>query len=196
MRSFIIALLSLVLFTGLARAETYYTRLLLHGHKTVGESGFGIAGWVSAPNISLACTGLTIVGPMYKGEGWDVELMAGEVVSGGSGKFLVDSRLELTPKLWGVPVYSWHNLQWVKTGGTGMFYWYSQLDWLVPLGLGLLGLETENTFNHTGNDYSVAPQVVIPLADHLALVFAPQFHFNQARDYTGFQIWFRAVVNL
>jgi hypothetical protein len=113
----------------------------------------------------------------------------------GMGKFLVDTRLEFTPKLFGVPLYTWHNFQWVRTGGSGTGYWYSQLDWVLPLGLGLLGAETENTFNKSGNDYSVAPHLALPLSEHLVLVFAPQAHFN-SQGYNGTQIWFRAVMNL
>ncbi|KKQ27503.1 MAG: hypothetical protein US42_C0008G0014 [Candidatus Magasanikbacteria bacterium GW2011_GWC2_37_14] len=195
MRTFIIMLLLLMLFAGVAQAETYNTRLLIHGQKTVGESQFGVAGWVIAPNVTSSSTWVNLVGPCYDGEGWGVELLGGMVVADGKGKLLLDTRLEFTPKLWGVPVYSWHNFQWVMTGETGTGYWYSQVDWVMPLGLGLLGVETENTFNSQGNDYSVAPHLALPLGDHLALVFAPQFHFNQVRDYTGFQFWFRAVVN-
>lgn len=192
MRTFVVVL-ALVLFAGVASAETYNTRLLLHGHKQV-SNGLGVAGWVIAPNISSSNNWVTLVGPCYSGEGWGAELMGGVVVTNEAGKFLVDTRLEFTPKLFSIPLYTWSNFQWVKTGGTGTFYWYTQLDWVVPAGLGLLGVETENTFAIGGNDYSVAPQAVIPFGDHFALVIAPQAHFS-AQGYTGTQVWLRAVVN-
>ncbi|MFZ2189338.1 MAG: hypothetical protein WA057_00190 [Candidatus Magasanikiibacteriota bacterium] len=194
MRTMLVALLSLVLFSSIAQAETYNTRLLLHGHKTVGE-GFGVAGWVIAPNItSVPNKWVTLVGPCYDGQGWGVELLAGAVVSGGESKFLVDVRITFTPKFFGIPLNTWHNFQWIRTGGSGTGYWYGQVDWVLPLGLGLLGTETENTFNVSGNDWSVAPHVVISFGDHFALVFAPQAHFN-ARGYTGTQAWVRTVVS-
>ena len=190
-------LLFLFAFTSTAKANDFNTRLLLHGQHAVAESNFGVAGWVIAPNItSSPSTWLTIAGPTYKGQGWNMELMGGAVISGGEGKFLLDTRLERTPELLGIPVYTWHNFQWINTGGPGTIYWYSQLDWVVPLGLGLLGVETENTFSADGANWSIAPHIAIPLGNHITVVAALQAHFNRDGNYIGFQFWTRLVINL
>jgi len=179
------------------KADDFNTRILLHDQHTVAESNFGVAGWVIAPNItSSASTWLTIAGPRYDGKGWNVELLGGTVISDGEGKFLLDTRLELTPKFGDVPIYSWHNLQWINTGGSGTVYWYSQVDWVIPLGLGLLGIETENTFNTSNDNWSIAPHIALPLGNHITVVVAPQVHFNGDAEYAEFQFWTRLVLNL
>lgn len=192
-----IAVLSLVAFVSPAKADEFNTRLLVHGQHAVDESNWGVVGWVIAPNItSSPSTWLTIAGPYYGGKGWNMELMVGAVISDGQGKFLLDTRMELVPDLLGVPMYTWHNFQWINTGDSGTIYWYSQLDWTVPLGLGLLGVETENTFNADGTNWSIAPHIALPLGDHITMVTAPQVHFNGDGNYTEFQFWTRLVINL
>lgn len=193
----LMVVLAVLFMSNVAKADEFNARLLVHGHKEIGQ-GFGVAGWVVAPNITSAPSKwLLIAGPRYDGTGWNLELMAGAVIVAGEGKALIDARLELTPKLWSVPVYSWHNLQWIRTGGAGTLYWYSQLDYVLPKGIGLLGAETENSYDFMAKsgDFSVAPHAVLPLGDHFALIAAPQFHFSEVGEYTSFQMWLRAVIN-
>lgn len=197
MKNVLAIALFLFAFASTAKADDFNTRLLVHGHKSVAKSNWGVAGWVIAPNItSSPSTWLTIAGTRYDGKGWNTELMAGTVVSDGTGKFLTDARLELTPNLWGIPVYSWHNVEWINTGARGTMYWYSQLDWVVPLGLGLIGVETENTFGADGADWSIAPHIALPLGNHITMIAASQAHFNGDGEYTEFQFWTRLVLNL
>ena len=192
-----ITVLAVLFLSTVAKADEFNIRFLLHGHKEIGK-GFGMSGWVIAPNITSAPSKwLTVAGPSYDGQGWNIEAMVGAVVANGQGKVLIDARLELTPKLFGIPLYTWHNFQWINSGGRGTFYWYSQLDYVLPKGVGLLGAETENSydFQAKNGDFSVAPQVVVPFGEHFVLVAAPQFHFNKLGKYTGLQMWFRAVAN-
>jgi len=176
---------------------TFHTRLLIHSHRTIRETNFGIAGWIIAPNISSSPnTWLGIAGPRYNGYGWNAELLAGVMFNSGDANALADLRVELTAKFWGVPLYSWDNFQWINTGKSGTGYWYSQLDWVVPSEVGLLGVETENTFNASACDFSIAPHAVLSLSEHFVLVTAPQLHFDLDGHYTGLQVWIRAVINL
>jgi hypothetical protein len=193
----IIVVLVLMFVPNMVKADEFNVRLLVHGHKEIRE-GFGVAGWVIAPNITSAPNKwLVIAGPRYEGQGWNIELLAGAVIVNGVGKALVDTRLELTPKLFNLPIYTWHNLQWIASGGKGTLYWYSQLDYVLPKGIGLLGVEIENSYDleARSGDFSVAPHAVLPLGDHFALIAAPQFHFSEVGKYTGFQMWVRTVVN-
>lgn len=177
-----------------ASAETTnHVRLLLHGHHAVEESNFGIAGWVIAPSITdVPDKWIGITGPRYDGEGWSLEFMAGAVISGGEATSLIDLRIEFTPDFWGAPIYVWGNAQLVdltfeEVGGYG----YLQIDYVLPLGLGLIGLETENSYHSGPDDWSIAPQLVLPLSDHFVLVGAYQFHLDGSQ-----QLWLRVVLNL
>jgi len=191
---FAAVLVALLLFSGSANAATStHVRLLLHGtHTNIDDTGFGIAGWLIAPSITDAPSKwVGLLGPRYDGDGWNVELIGGGVIQNGDTTPLVDMRLELTPELWDVPLYAFSNLQLIDPGDKNALYVYQQVDYVLPAGIGLLGVETENVFGPEDDMVSIGPQVVVPLAGgRFVLVGAYQFHLgNQS------QFWLRSVVN-
>lgn len=193
---FITVLFLVVSVPSMASADDFNTRPMFHGHKSVTESAWGIAGWVVAPNVtSSPAKWFAIVGPRYDGAGWNIELLTGAIVDSGEGQCMVDARIGLTPELWGIPLDNWWNLQWFDTGGLGKGYAYTRVDYVLPLGIGLVGLETENIFTEDSADWSVAPHAALPLGDHFVLIAAPQFHFNEDGDYSGFQFWTRVLLD-
>lgn len=130
-----------------------------------------------------------LVGPRYDGKGWNVEFMGGAVVKAGEAVALVDTRLELTPDLFTIPLYVWANLEWIATGDSGTFFSYLQADYVLPKRVALVGVETENVVNADKTDLSVGPHLIIPIGK-LALVGAYQFHEDDD------QFWVRLVLSL
>ena len=191
----ILAVAVLFMFNTAQAKTTFNTRILLHAtHTNIEDTGFGIASWVIAPNItSSPTTWLGIVGPRFDGEGWNLELLAGAVIDSGIATPLIDIRFELTPKLFDVPLYVWGNMEVIDFDGPKI-YSYLQIDYKLPAGIGLVGVETENVVPlGKEGDWSVGPHVVFPLGKHFAMIAAYQFHFGASSDQ---QFWLRAVINL
>lgn len=176
-----------------AHAQETHFRLLLHGaHTDIAESGLGVSGWIISPSLDSAPDKwLGIAGPRFDAENWNFELMGGGVVNAGEITPLIDFRFEMTPGLWNIPLYIWGNAQVVFPGDNIVGYSYLQIDWVLPEGVGLIGLETENTYQPGDDDLSFGPQIVLPMGG-MALIGAYQFHAGEADD----QLWLRAVLNL
>lgn len=190
MRSLLLILCS-VFITDVARGEpSAHFRPLFHGtHARVDESRFGVAGWVVAPSLGDdASTWFGVVGPRYDGDGWNVELMAGALISGADPKAKIDLRAELTPELLGLPLYTWLSAEWIEPS-TG--YFFLMFDYVLPGGIALVGVETEHTSGPDVDVNSVGPQLVFPLG-RLAMILAYQFHLGDEPD----QLWLRMIVHL
>ncbi|MBI5369853.1 hypothetical protein HZA85_01515 [Candidatus Uhrbacteria bacterium] len=187
----VVTVLAVIFMAVSAHAQTSHMRVLVHTHKQVHESGLGVSGWVVAPSITDASDKwLMIAGPRYSAKGWNLELMGGAIVKSGKTIPLVDARLELTPKRFGVPLYTWANLQWIATGDAGTSYSYVQADYVLSKEVALVGAETENVINTDAADLSAGPHIVVPMG-RVALVGAYQFHTKGDR-----QFWARLVLNL
>jgi len=188
---------SLIVFlavaTTTAHADTSsHMRLLLHGTRTnIGDTGFGIGGWITSPDITVSpSTWLGVAGPRFDGEGWNMEFMAGGVIDSSEITPLIDLRLEITPDLWNIPLYSFANVQWIDPTHANVLYLYTQFACVLPDNTVLLGLETENVLKSDDNVLSVGPQLVVPLGA-LTLVAAYQLHPGRSN-----QFWLRAVLTL
>lgn len=185
-----ILFLLFLLFSTTVQAQETHVRLLFHDtHTRIADTPFGIAGWLVAPNItSSPGTWLSVLGPRYDGPGWNLELMGGGVITNSEVTPIIDLRLDLTPDLLGVPVYGYVNTEWVDPGDGNTLYLYAQLDYVMPRGIGLVGLETENSWQGGSDTLSVGPHIVVPLGQ-LAFVTAYQIH--RGTD----QLWIRCVIN-
>ncbi len=166
-------------------------RLLLHGFADVPDAhGFGLGGWVVAPDVSTAPgKWLGIVGPRYAQPTWNIELMGGAYVSDLEGTSVVDSRAELTALM---PFYAWANVEYIDlfAGARSQFYAYAQADFAVArrgATLALVGVETEDLWGGGIDDVSVGPHLFVPLGP-LVLQVAYQRHHG-APD----ALWLRAL---
>jgi len=190
---FIVALLTLLATSPTFAETTTHVRLLLHGtHADIEDTGFGIGGWLIAPSITdTPDKWVGLLGPRYDGDGWSVELMGGGVIDDGQVTPLVDMRFALTPELWDAPIYAGGNAQWIDPGGSDASYLYGQVDYVLPEGVALLGVETEHALRPGDDANSIGPQVVVPLAKgRFVLICAYQFHPGKPS-----QFWLRGVVN-
>ncbi|KKQ27513.1 MAG: hypothetical protein US42_C0008G0024 [Candidatus Magasanikbacteria bacterium GW2011_GWC2_37_14] len=201
MKKFSLLVLVLATFVGslAAKAEpTYHMRLLFHGHRAIGEEGWGVASWVLAPDIvSKPDKWLGVVGPRYDGTGWYVEGMFGTVMQGGAGKFMFDLRWELNPKLWDIPLLIWNNEQvFGLSFEDWIVYSYLRVVYVLPKGLGLIGVETEDlNFKNKPDNYSVGVHIIIPIVGPLVIIPAYQWHFVPGQGYTGDEFWIRMVLD-
>lgn len=186
----VVVLLSLVITAPSFAQTNSNIRLLLHGKKQVGKAGFGISGWVVAPNITNAPDKwVSVIGPRYDGNGWWLESMAGTVVQQGTSTPLFDFRTSLSKFS---PFTAWSNIQWIDfTKGTNSsFYGYLQLDYTLSGGIALVGLETENVLFREGKDMlSVGPHIIVPF-NYMVIAMVYQFHKDEDN-----QFWTRMVVN-
>jgi hypothetical protein len=187
-----IALMALggVLLAGAARAEPLANvRLLVHGTKQLEESPWGVAGWVIAPNVSLLSDRwIGVVGPRFAAKDSWVEIMGGLVIQQGVQAPVIDVRASSRAL---APIVAWTNLQWTAAAEPrpALGYGYLMVDYAVPGGLGLVGLETENYFPDGGEaDLGGGPHLVATFGE-LSLVFA--YQFREAAD----QSWIRMIVN-
>lgn len=183
----IVAALCIVGNTGNSAAVESHVRFLVHGTNET-EEGLGLAGWAIAPSIADSPAWLTVAGPRYAGNGWDAEIMIGAVVSGGTAMPIVDLRLALTPKYFGLPILSWTNVEWIDPGKQNLAYLYTQLDYALN-GVGFIGIESENVFGAGKRDLSAGPNLVLPIGN-MAFVAAYQIHGGG-----GGQFWIRTVLN-
>ena len=169
---------------------TYNMRILFHGQKKLLESDFGIAGWLSFPNITNNPNrAYTVFGPGYYDKGWTLETMLGGIIDKSTVAPLLDVRFSMNPNLlFGLPVLIYGDMEWIGPfSGQDTFYTYLQADCIMPGNFILLGLETENVFKSTGNILSFGPQVLFPLGNNMNIIVAYQFGTNQ--------VWIRNVFN-
>lgn len=193
---FLFAFVFLCSWSAVKADTTFNMRLLVHGHRAIGENGWGIAGWVVAPNItSNPKKWYGVVGARYDWTGANVELMAGALIEDGAGKFLLDLRWGLDPKFWGIPLLVWGNEQLIDLKDWTI-YSYLRVMYVLPKELGLVGVETEDlNLKDKPDDYSVGVHAIIPLAKFFAIIPAYQWHFTPGEGYTGSQLWLRVVLD-
>lgn len=179
-------------------ADSPHTKLLFHGHQTV-KKGWGTAGWLILTDINSGGRVLSVVGPRYDSsdQRWWIEVMVGAVVAkNASGQFgevwLLDIRFSPPPL--GKHFTHWTNIEWVdlRKVKTGRFFLYYQLDANLPLGLGKIGVETENTFKPGKDSLSFGPHIVIAVSKNMKIATAYQWH----RKFEGNQWWFRTLIDL
>lgn len=196
MKNALILLIALFSFSIQAKAmESTHTKILFHGHQEV-KKGLGTAGWLILADINNGGRVLSIAGLRYDQKPWWVEVMGGGVVgknaAGQTDKmWLVDVRI--SPPSLGKHFTHWTNIEWVdipKIGG-GRFYLYYQLDANLPLSLGKVGVETENTLKPGQDNLSFGPHLVVAVGKNMKVSFIYQWHRRQ-----GNQWWFRSLVDL
>ena len=198
-RFFILFFVIIILSPEFVEAETSHLRFLAHGHSKndnidIGDIGnLGVTGWLIAPSLGDAPDKwIGLVGPRFDTVGFNVELLVGAMISGGEKKYILDSRFELTPKLWNLPLYIWGEIQAFDLSEEINFYSFLQIDYVLPFELGMIGIESENVhlIDNT-DDLSVGVHFVLPVSSNLVFVVAYQFH-----DEGSQQFWVRAVINL
>jgi hypothetical protein len=175
-------------------SETSHVRLLVHGTRTIENfdiGNIGIGGWLIAPSIGDAPDKwLTVVGPRFENAGFNLEIMFGALILKQDVKPMIDIRVGLTPKLLHIPV---------SVGGvfeynfsTESFYSFLQIDYVLPAKLGLIGIESENSyFLDKEDDLSVGAHLILPVGKGFAFVLAYQFHKDESHH-----LWVRVVFNL
>lgn len=188
-----------IFISSVAKADTTVNaRLLIHGHRAIGENGWGIAGWIVAPNItSKPNKWYGVAGVRYDWTGANLEVMAGALVESGAGKYMLDIRWGLDPKILGIPLVIWNNEQFVDLSFKEWYiYSYLRVVYVLPEGIGMVGVETENlNFKDKPDDYSFGVHAIIPIAGPLVLIPAYQWHFTPGEGYTGSQFWLRVVLD-
>lgn len=193
------AVYRLFLYPQEAKADTSYNmRLLVHGHRAIGENGWGVTGWVVAPNItSKPNKWCGMVGVRYDWIGVHLEVMVGALIENGVGWSRLDIRWGLDPKILGIPLVIWNNEQVVDLSLKNRYiYSYLRVVYVLPQELGMVGAETENlNFNNKPDDYSVGVHAVIPIAGPFVLIPAYQWHFTPGEGYTGGQFWIRVLLD-
>lgn len=175
---------------------TFNVRPLIHFNKTFGKSNWGIASWVLWPNaVASMETIVAVVGPTYRTNAMYAELMFGGNVANRKLIPFIDFRLHLSPRFWkpriGIPFNLWTNLQLINfTSEKTLLYAFLMVDYALPKGFALIGLETENFFG-AKTDTSLGPQIVIPFKP-INFILAYQYHFNTGDN----QIWLRMMINI
>ena len=179
-------------------AESPHTKILLHGHQEV-KKGLGTAGWLILADVQNGGKALSVAGLRYNSPAkhWWIEVMGGAVVGknalGVTDKmWLIDIRFSPPPL--GKHFTHWTNVEWVDLPklSAGRYYLYYQVDVNLPLGLGKVGLETENTFKPGKDSLSFGPHLVLAVSKNMKIATAYQWH----RKFEGNQWWFRTVIDL
>jgi len=182
--------------TATASAQTSnHIRLLFHGTTHADSTGFGMGGWVIAPNItSSPDKWFAVTGPRYNGSGgrW-LEVMGGAIVQKGESTPLIDVRANLGRV--GPLTACWTNVQWIDPaeGSGSAAYLYFEVDVPVPIVGGVFGLETENLFKFSGKDDVSAGIHLKTLLGSMIIVTAFQLHFFEEKKKS--QLWTRAIIN-
>ena len=179
-------------------------RLQTHFQKPLADGRFGLAGWVTLPDIiGMSTSTLFLIGPRYSGDGWWVEGLAGGMMTAGdpvAHPWSLSGRFEFGPDALGTPVRVWGNLQ--LNDVTGELQPYA----LLMAGYGLLdkqiflGVESENNLNWENpqapdgasdrvNDLSFGPSMVLPF-DGLIINTSLQFH---PAEHVRNQFWLRVM---
>ena len=200
------ALLFLVFFGMIALFSTsafaqasnpnFNIRPLIHFNKTFGKTNWGVASWVLWPNaVASMETIVAVVGPTYRTNTMYAELMFGGNVASRQLIPFIDFRLHLSPRFWkpkiGIPFNLWTNMQLINfTSDKTLFYAFLMVDYALPKGFALIGLETENFFG-ARTDTSLGPQIIIPFKP-INFILAYQYHFNTGDN----QIWLRMMINI
>lgn len=182
-------------FPALAQAKaSVHTKILFHSQKEIAK-GWGTAGWLVMPDISSNGRVLMVAGLRYNSpKAWWIEVMPGAVAGkdalGQMDKmWLVDIRF--SPPALGKHFTHWTNVEWVDLPklSAGRYYLYYQLDANLPLSLGKIGLETENTFKPGKDSLSFGPHIILAVSKNMKIATAYQWH----RKFEGNQWWFRTV---
>lgn len=199
MRKYLATIIALFLLLGsmaLAQAKaSVHTKILFHDHQEV-RKGFGTAGWLILADINNGGKVLSVAGLRYNSQNkpWWVEVMGGGVVGKNAGgqmdkMWLVDVRISPPPL--GKHFTHWTNLEWVDIPKVkvGRYYVYYQINANLPLGLGKVGVETENTLKPGKDSLSFGPHLVLAVGKSMKVSFVYQWH----RKFEGNQWWFRSL---
>jgi hypothetical protein len=195
MRSFFFAIVMLYCDHAQGAEEflPVHLRLEIHGvGENVGDFDVSPTGWLIAPNLTQSGeVWVTLAGLKISRATWELELLAGAVMTDGLAVPIADTRFGYAPKLLSDRrLVTWTNFAWTFNDQGGAGYVYSRIDYLMKTRVIALGIETENTI-HIGHDnvWSIGPRMVLPLG-HLSLILAYQVHENDSN-----QLWIRTVLS-
>jgi hypothetical protein len=166
-------------------------RLLVHGKAKISkDTKFGFGSWIILPyattNPSIWIAGF---GPRYDHEDWYVEILGGGEFTQGHVSPMIDINFELSPTLFGKPIFNWTDIQYFFQSGKECLMVYSMLDYVLMHEALLIGIETENYFQNGKDVLSIGPSGLIHLGK-LELMFAYQFHYRNHNE-----IWVRSVLH-
>ena len=171
----------------------YYMRIFLHGNQKMQELPFGFSEWVIIPNITTEPKQVVaLVGTSFDWENVGIETHIGFDWSNNIVSPIFDGDIFISfQKMIGFPITSWSDLEWILPASNiqkSQLYIFSELDYELPLGLGQIGIETEDTFfTENGNILSIGPHYVLPVGNKNRLMVSYLFGTNQ--------FWFRSFIN-
>ncbi len=171
----------------------YGMRIFLHGNQKMQDVPFGFSEWIILPSVTTDPRQIVaLVGTTFEGESWGIETHIGFDWTNNVVSPIFDGDIFISfQNLIGLPISSWSDLEWILLESNiqkSELHVYSQLDYDLPLGLGQIGIETEDVFSPVENTFAIGPHYIFPVGNKNRIMISYLFG-------TTNQLWIRSFIN-
>lgn len=166
-------------------------KLSLHGKQRIPGLDLELSEWFIFPSISTHPQEMTVlVVTAFHGLGWEIETHIGCDWANVHVSPVLDVDTNISfEEMFGIPLRWWSDVEWIIDEGQiqkSHLHVFAQLDYVLPLGYGWIGLETEEVlFHRQGNLFAIGPHYILPVGQN-RLTLAYQLGSNQ--------VWLRSKI--